>query len=71
MITYSGDVVGRQKLNVKICSCPKRDMQKDEKTANEKEEEGCRKRPLPLAAKRMKTEDDEEIYHLDVSFITF
>ena len=46
-------------------------MQKDEKTANEKEEEGCRKRPLPLAAKRMKTEDDEEIYHLDVSFITF
>lgn len=64
----NGDVVGRQKLNVKICSCPKRDMQKDEKTANEKEEEGCRKRPLAVATKRMKTEEDDEPYHIDMAF---
>ncbi|EEB09872.1 Cellular tumor antigen p53, putative [Pediculus humanus corporis] len=63
----NGEVVGRQKLNVKICSCPKRDMQKDESSANEKQEEG-RKRPLALAStsKRMKTEDEEEEFHLDM-----
>ena len=47
----------------------KRDVQKDEKTANEKEEEGRRKRPLASAPKRMKTEqDEEEIYNINVSF---
>lgn len=66
----SGEVVGRQKLNVKICSCPKRDMQKDESSANEKQEEG-RKRPLTLAStsKKMKTDEDDEDYHLDVRMI--
>ncbi|KAL0269887.1 UNVERIFIED_CONTAM: hypothetical protein PYX00_007472 [Menopon gallinae] len=65
----NGEVVGRQKLNVKICSCPKRDMQKDESLANEKKEEGRRKRPLPLMAggsKKLKTEEEEDIYHLDM-----
>lgn len=45
-------------------------MQKDESLANEKKEEGRRKRPLPLMAggsKKLKTEEEEDVYHLDVS----
>ena len=47
-------------------------MQKDESSANEKQEEG-RKRPLALAStsKRMKTEDEEEEFHLDVMKSSF
>ena len=45
-------------------------MQKDEKTANEKEEDGSRKRALPLGSKRLKIEEDEDLC-LNVSFKTF
>lgn len=67
----NGEVLGRQKLNVKICSCPKRDMEKEEK--NNCGEECSRRRsiePYPIEPhpKRIKIEANEEGYNLQLKF---
>jgi len=70
-----GEVVGRQKLNVKICSCPSRDMRKDEESQLDKQEAGTTKRSLSAMErsvahrqnKRIKKESDEALTTLTVS----
>lgn len=75
-VFFSGEVVGRQKLNVKICSCPSRDMKKDEESLLEKHEAGgSSRRSLSLmernvahrGSKRVKLEAESELRSLVVS----
>lgn len=74
-----GEVIGRQKLNVKICSCPARDMKKDEESISEKPEAGCSRRTLSLmeknvahrAGKRMRLDGDNDPNTLIASYKFF
>lgn len=76
-IYFSGSILGRRVLRVRICSCPKRDKEKEEKKFSKQENpppmgkkrkvDNCKKTALlPIAGNT-----DVRLYPFTVGFILF